>query len=375
MRIVVAPQEYKGTLTAREAAEAIATGVRRALPEAEIDLAPVSDGGPGLVDAMLSATHGRLMPARVKDPLCREIDAAWGLLDDDTSIIEMAAASGLLLLTQDERNPRLATTNGVGQLIAAALVSGSKRIIVGVGGSATNDGGAGMAAALGVRFLVADGFELAPGGAALASLDRIDLAAMDQRVAETAFIAATDVTNPLCGREGASLVYGPQKGATIEMAQELDAALRRYGAIIERDLGVSVADVAGAGAAGGLGAGLIAFLGAEVRPGFGVVAEVTRLPERVAAADLVITGEGRLDGQTAYGKTVSRVAALAREAGVPVIAVPGALGEGWEEMREALDAIEAADEGGNEPSERLSAAVERAVHSWYRRAKGGSGWR
>jgi glycerate kinase len=370
MRIVVAPQEYKGTLTAREAAEAIANGARRALPEAEIDLAPVSDGGPGLVDAILSATDGRVMRSQVTDPIGREIQAEWGLLDDGTAVMEMAAASGLVLLTEAERDPRLTTTYGVGQLIAAALDEGARRIIVGAGGSAANDGGTGMAAALGVKFLDADGRELTPGGAALALLDRIDAARMDPRVHNTAFIAATDVTNPLCGPEGASLVYGPQKGAAPEMARELDAALQRYGEIIERDVGVSVANMAGAGAAGGLGAALIAFLGAQVRSGFEIVAEVSRLGERIADADLVITGEGRLDGQTAYGKTVSRVATLAREAGVPVIAVPGALGEGWAEMREALDAIEAVDGGSDDPSERLSATVERAVRSWYRRAKG-----
>jgi glycerate kinase len=228
-----------------------------------------------------------------------------------------------------------------------------------------------MATALGVRFLDADARELAPGGAALARLEGIDASGIDQRLRKTEVIAATDVTNPLCGPEGASLVYGPQKGANQEAARELDVALRRYGEIVERAVGARVVDVPRAGAAGGLGAGLIAFLGAEVRSGFEIVAEVTGLRERIAAADLVMTGEGRLDGQTAYGKAVSGVAGMAREAGVPVIAVPGALGEGWEDMREALDAIEPADNDGGEPSERLSAAVERAVRSWYRRSKGG----
>ncbi len=375
MRIVVAPQEYKGTLTAREAAEAIAAGVRRALPEAEVDVAPVSDGGAGLVDAMLAASKGRLMHSRVQDPLGREVEAEWALLDDGTAVIEMAAAAGLVLLGQDERDPRVTTTRGVGQLLVATLDASARRIIVGVGGSATNDGGAGMAAALGVRFLGADARDLPPGGAALARLESIDASAIDPRVRETRVIAATDVTNPLCGPEGASLVYSPQKGATQEVARELDAALRRYGGIVKRDVGVSVADVPGAGAAGGLGAGLIAFLRAEVRSGFEIVAEVTGLRERIAAADLVITGEGCLDGQTAYGKAVSGVAGMAREAGVPVIAVPGALGEGWEDMRDALDAIEPADGDGEEPSQRLSAAVERAARSWYGRAKGGTPWR
>ena len=193
---------------------------------------------------------------------------------------------------------------------------------------------------------------------------------MEPRLRQTSIVAATDVTNPLCGPEGASLVYGPQKGATVEVAQQLDAALQRYAEVIERDIGVRVAHVAGAGAAGGLGAGLIAFLGAEVRPGFEIVAEVTRLRERIADADLVITGEGRLDGQTSHGKAVSRVAALARDAGVPVMAVPGELGKGWENMREALDFIEPVGGDRDNPSERLSETVERAVRSWYRRAKG-----
>ena len=370
MRIVVAPQEYKGTLTAREGADAIAAGVQRALPEAEIDLVPVSDGGPGLVDAMLAAMNGRQMRSRVGDPLRREIEAAWGLIEDGTAVIDMAAASGLVLLTDNERDPRITTTYGVGQLIAAALDAGSRRVIVGVGGSATNDGGAGMATALGVRFLDADGQRLQPGGAALARLDRVDALMIDPRVHETEVTAATDVTNPLCGKEGASLVYGPQKGATLAVAHELDTALYRYGEIVERDVGPSVMDLAGAGAAGGLGAGLIAFLGARVRPGFDIVAEVTRLRERIGAADLVVTGEGRLDGQTAYGKAVSQVAALAKDAHVPVIAVPGSLGNGWERMRDAVDSIEVVDGKGEDPAEELTATVQRAVRSWYRRAKG-----
>ncbi len=364
MRIVVAPQEYKGTLTAAEAAGAIAVGVRRALPDADVDLAPVSDGGPGLVDALLAATPGRLMSAAVQDPLGRDIEAQWALLDDRTAVIEMASAAGLVLLAEAERDPRITSTYGVGQLIGAALHAGASRIIVGVGGSATNDGGAGMAAALGVRFLNAEGRGLPPGGAALARLARIDASGIDLRIRNVRVIAATDVTNSLCGPDGASLVYGPQKGATFEIAKELDTALRRYGEVIERDLGVSVLDVPGAGAAGGLGAGLIAFLGAEVRPGFEIVAEVTRLAERIAEAHLVITGEGRLDGQTAYGKSVARVAGLAREASVAVIAVPGSLGEGWEVMSEALDTIAAVDGAGKEPAGALAETAERAVRRW-----------
>jgi glycerate kinase len=363
MRVVVAPQEYKGTLTAREAADAIAEGVRRADPSAETDVAPVSDGGPGLSDVLLASLPGRVMRARVQDPLGREIDAEWALLDDGTAIIEMAAAAGYVLLGEDERDPRVTSTYGVGQLVSAALDAGARRLIGGVGGSATNDGGAGMAEALGVRFLDAEGQALPQGGGALAGLDAIDHSGLDPRLAGVSVVAAADVTNPLCGPEGASLVYGPQKGASTKDAGELDSALWRYADVVERDVGVRVLSVPGAGAAGGLGAGLIDFLAAEVRSGFDLVAEVTRLPERIASANLVLTGEGRLDGQTAYGKTVAGVAALAREAGVLAIALPGSLGNGWEQMAAAFDAIEPVAAGEEPDAERLAQAAERAIRN------------
>ncbi len=242
---------------------------------------------------------------------------------------------------------------------------------MGVGGSATNDGGAGMASALGARFLDAEGRELPPGGAALASLDRIDVSGLDPRLRECRVTAATDVTNPLCGPEGASLVYGPQKGATPETVRELDSALRRYGEAVERDLGVGVLNAPGAGAAGGLGAGLIAFLRAEVRPGFDVVAEAVRLRERLRGADLVLTGEGRLDGQTVYGKTVAGVARIANEVGVPVIVVPGALGPGWEAILPLVCGVEPVagsaatqEDALARPAEMLAEAVERALRGW-----------
>jgi glycerate kinase len=370
MRIVVAPQEFKGTLTAAEAAAALADGARRAVPQAEVDEAPLSDGGPGLVNAVLASRPGGLMTVLVQDPLGRPIEAAWGLLDDGTAVIEMAAAAGLTLLREDERNPRATSTFGVGELLRAALDEGARSIIVGVGGSATNDGGAGMASALGACFLDVEGKELAPGGAALARLERIDVSGLDPRLAEARVVAATDVLNRLCGSDGASMVYGPQKGATPEAAAELDAALRRYGEVIKRDMGIDVLDKPGAGAAGGLGAGLIAFAGAEVRSGFEIVAEVTGLRERLRRADLLITGEGRLDRQTGYGKTVARAAAMAREEGVPVLIVAGSLGEGWEEVK--AEGLVVAEEGP--ASEAVAAAAERALREWVagrfdRRAK------
>lgn len=366
MRIVVAPQEYKGTLTAEEAAEAMAIGARRALPGAEIDVLPLADGGPGTVRAVVRAARGpdgrgELRRTRVRGPLGEAVDAEWGLLSDGTAVIEMAAAAGLVLVLEPDRDPRITTTYGVGELIRAALDAGSRRIIVGLGGSATNDGGAAMAQALGARLLDADGRELPPGGAALARLERIDASGVDARLADCAVLGATDVRNPLVGAEGAAVVYAPQKGATPEVARELDAALRRYAEVIDRDLGVAVADAPGAGAAGGLGAGLIAFLRAEIRPGIDLVAEVVGLRERIRGADLVLTGEGRLDGQTRYGKTVAGVARLAKEEGVPVIAVPGALGEGWETLKPLFEAIEPVGAPGGDAANALADAVERVL--------------
>lgn len=361
MRIVVAPQEYKGTLTAEEAAAALAVGVRRALPNAEVDELPLADGGPGTVRAIVRAAGGELRMTLVTGPLGAPVDAEWGLLTGGTAVIEMAAAAGLVLVPEAARDPRITTTYGVGELIRAALGAGSRRIIVGLGGSATNDGGAGMAQALGARLLDADGRELPPGGAALAGLDRIDVSALDARLAERSVLGATDVRNPLVGPEGASIVYGPQKGATPETARELDAALVHYAEVIERDLGVPVADEPGSGAAGGLGAGLIAFLGASIRPGIKLIAEVVRLRQRIRRADLVITGEGRLDGQTQYGKTVAGVARIAKEEGVPVIAVPGALGDGWESLQALFEAIEPAGDAQGDPAHALADAVERVL--------------
>jgi glycerate kinase len=324
VRLLIAPQEFKGSLSAAEATRAMAEGLRRALPDAELDLAPMADGGPGTVEALVTAGGGRRLTTTVADPLGRPVEAAWGLLEEGrTAVIEMAAASGLVLLRPEERDARRASTYGTGQLIAAALETGCRRLIIGLGGSATNDGGAGMAQALGARLTDEDGCDLPQGGAALARLARIDVSGLDVRLRDCRVLGATDVTNPLCGPQGASAVYGPQKGASPADVQELDAALARYAAVIARDLGKRVAEVPGAGAAGGIGAGLIAFLDAELRSGAELVAEVVGLEQRIAAADLVVTGEGHLDAQTAYGKTVATVARLARGQGRPAVALAG----------------------------------------------------
>lgn len=374
VRIVIAPQEFKGTLSAAEAAGAMSAGAAKAMPAAEIDEIPLSDGGPGIQDVILAARGGKVMTATVHDPMGRKIQAKWGLLHDGSAVIEMAAAAGLWRVTADERDPLTATTYGVGELILEALNHECSRIIVGLGGSVTNDGGAGMASALGARLLDDLGSELAAGGAALVRLDRIDATDLDPRLNDTEVIAATDVRNPLCGPEGASLVYGEQKGASGEQAIELDAALKRYASVVKRDLGIEIIDMPGAGAAGGLGAGLIAFTGAKVRPGFDVVAEIVGLRERIRGADMVVTGEGRLDAQTRFGKTVAGVTAIAHELDVPVIVVPGSVGDGWESLSPSTAIIEPVvgetttlDEALAHPSKTLTLAVERAVRTSFER--------
>ena len=351
----------------------MAEGVRRALPDAEIDVLPLADGGPGTVQAIVAALGGELRRNTVTGPMGETTSAEWGLLPDGSAVIEIAAAAGLVLVPETDRDPRLATTFGVGEMILAALDSGSRHIVVGLGGSATNDGGAGVAQALGARLLDAEGADLPDGGGQLSRLAQIDMSGLDPRLAECQVVCATDVRNPLCGPGGASIIYGPQKGATPEMARELDAALKNYAAIVQRDVGVSVASLDGAGSAGGLGAGLVAFTGAELRAGFEVVAEVVGLRQRIRGADLVLTGEGRLDGQTQYGKTVSGIAAIASQLTVPVIVIPGALGPGWESVRPyvrkvepVIGAVLSEEQAMVNPARSLSATAQRVVTDWSR---------
>ena len=331
MRIVIAPQSLKGSLTAAEAGQAIAEGVREAYPEAEIEIVPVADGGEGTVQALVDATGGQIVSQTVTGPLGEPVDAFYGLLGDGrTAAIEMAACAGLPLVPVERRDPRITTTYGVGELMQAALDRGRRHFIIGIGGSATNDGGAGMAQALGAALLSQDQQPIARGGAALATLASISLETLDARLSECTIDVACDVNNPLCGPRGASAVYGPQKGATPEMVAQLDAALEHYAQIIERDLGAAVKDIPGAGAAGGLGAGLIAFLHATLRPGAQIVLEAVHLEERVRTADLVITAEGQIDVQTAYGKSIGAVAGVAKRYGIPVLALAGGLGEQYQ---------------------------------------------
>ena len=326
-KIVIAPDSYKESLSALEVAQAVAAGFRQVFPAAEYVLVPVADGGEGTVDAMVAATGGRKETVAVSGPLGEPVEAFYGLTGDGaTAVIEMAAASGLALVPPERRNPLLTTSRGTGELIRAALDAGARRFILGIGGSATNDGGAGMVQALGARLLDAQGHELGPGGGALADLDRVDVSALDPRLKARRIEVACDVDNPLTGPRGASAVFGPQKGATPAMVQVLDANLARLARIVERDLGVAVDAVPGAGAAGGMGAAMLAFFGATLKPGIEIVTAAVELDAHVRDADLVITGEGRIDFQTVHGKTPIGVARVAKRHGKPVIGIAGSLG-------------------------------------------------
>jgi glycerate kinase len=342
MKIVLAPGSFKGSLSCLEAARAMELGVKSVLAQAETVLAPMADGGDGTLEAILFAQGGTIRETQVQDPLGRPVAARWALLADGrTGVIEMAAASGLTLLRPGERDPRRATTFGTGQLIRAALEEGCRRLIIGLGGSATVDGGAGLAQALGVGLYDGKGRALPPGGAGLARLERVDLSGLDPRLTGCSIQAACDVTNPLLGPRGAARVYGPQKGATPAMVEELELALSRLAEVLKRELGVDLAALPGAGAAGGLGAGLAGFLGAELVEGADLVAEAISLAEKLAGAQLVLTGEGSLDLQTTYGKTPAGVARLAKRFHIPVVALAGSLKEGYQAVYDCgIDAVE-----------------------------------
>jgi glycerate kinase len=370
MRIVIAPQSLKGSLTAAEAGQAIADGTRAVYPEADIDIVPIADGGEGTVQALVDATGGVMVHQAVTGPLGEAVEAFFGVLGDGhTAVLEMAACAGLPLVPPSQRDPRITTTYGVGELILAALERSCRHFIIGIGGSATNDGGAGMAQALGASLVTEQGTPIERGGSALATLAHIELASMDPRIQECSVDVACDVSNPLCGPRGASAVYGPQKGATPAMVAELDAALAHYAEVIQRDLGLAVADIPGAGAAGGLGAGLLTFLNATLRPGAQIVLEAVHLEERLHGVDLVITAEGQLDGQTAYGKSVGAVANLAKRYNIPVLALAGGLGEDYQVAYNlGVDAITVLPSGpmplayAMEHAARLTSdATERAI--------------
>ena len=333
MKIVIAPDSFKDSLSAQGVAQAIANGLRDVWPEAQLIECPMADGGEGTIEAVLAACHGQWMQADVSGPLGQPVHAHWGWLPETrTAIIEMATASGLQLLTLEQRDATRTSTYGTGQLITAALDCGARRIILAIGGSATNDAGTGMLSALGARFLDADQQPLPPGGLALVKIAHIDLTAMDSRLSKVQFEVAADVDNPLCGPHGASHVFGPQKGASPEQVLQLDAALRHFAEHSARVLGNDHSEHPGSGAAGGMGFAAKAYLSATFRPGVDVVADLTGLAEALEGADLVITGEGRFDAQTLRGKTPFGVARIARKRGVPVVVLAGTLGEGYAEL-------------------------------------------
>ncbi|GGO79363.1 glycerate kinase [Marinobacterium nitratireducens] len=326
MKILIAPDSFKESLSAEQAASAIGQGFQAIYPDAELVLVPVADGGEGTTEALVAATGGESYTDRVTGPLGTELDAVWGRLGDgETAVIESAAASGLDRVPAADRNPWLATSRGTGELIRAALDKGARHIIVGLGGSATNDAGAGLLQALGARLLDGEGQEIPQGGGGLERLARIDLEGLDPRLAETRFEVACDVDNPLTGENGASAVFGPQKGADPEMVRKLDACLANFARVVEKTNGKAINDIPGAGAAGGLGGAFLAFFDARLKPGIDIVLDAVDIDRKLDGVDLVITGEGRIDSQTVRGKTPVGVSRRARLQGIPVIALAGSV--------------------------------------------------
>ena len=370
MKIVIAPQTFKGSISALDAARAMRDGVSRAAPDAEIALVPVADGGDGTLETLVEGSSGEIRPIEVTGPLGERRAAEWGAMGDRrTAVIEMAHTSGLALVPDADRNPLVTTTFGLGEAIASALDAGFRRFIIGIGGSATNDAGAGMAQALGVRLLDRAGADLPHGGVALANLRAIDMSGLDARIRECEILVACDVNNPLTGPTGASAIYGPQKGATPQMVARLDAALAHFARIALRDIGADISEVSGAGAAGGLGGGLIAFTNARLMAGVDIVLDTVNLDDFLQDADLVITGEGSIDHSTIYNKAPVGVAARAKQRGIPVVAIAGSLGSGFQDVREhGIDALAAItttpmtlDEASERAAELIADSAEQAL--------------
>jgi len=358
MNILIAPDSFKDCLSAREVAMALARGIQKVLPDLSPIIAPMADGGEGTVESVIDATGGERIKLVVKDPLMRDIDSFYGLSGDGkTAIIEMAAASGLELLGEDERDPWITSTYGTGQLIADALKRSCTKILLGIGGSATNDGGAGMAEALGVKFSGRFGVLSARGGGALGEIESVHMEDLIAGVEGTEFVVACDVSNPLSGPRGASATYGPQKGADPAMVEKLDQNLQHFARIIKEQLHKDVSSIPGAGAAGGLGAGMMAFLDAKLSSGFSMIAEETGLEELIREADLVISGEGRMDKQTQYGKTPFGVAQLAKKHKKAVIGVAGSLEEDAGELyQKGFDLLLSIQEKPGDLAESLASA-------------------
>ncbi|CAI0914767.1 glycerate kinase [Serratia quinivorans] len=372
-KVVIAPDSFKESLSAMAVAEAIERGFRQIYPQVQYVKLPMADGGEGTVDSMVAATGGEIVRVEVTGPLGQPVSAFYGLLGEgETAVIEMAAASGLHLAPKGQRDPRITTSYGTGELILAALERGVKTIILGIGGSATNDGGAGMMQALGARLLDDQQQPLPPGGAALARLAQIDLSAVDPRLQHVSVTAACDVDNPLCGPHGASAVFGPQKGATPEMVTQLDAALSHFGSLLQQATGREVLNAPGAGAAGGMGAALLGMLNARLRPGIEIVIETLRLEEALRDADLVITGEGRLDSQSIHGKTPIGVARVAKRHGLPVIGIAGSLSKDYQVVHQhgidaafsVLDRVVTLEEALTDAADNLEVTARNVAAVW-----------
>ncbi|WP_114719553.1 glycerate kinase [Vibrio cholerae] len=344
MKVVIAPDSFKESLTAKQVCDAIQAGLARVWHDAKFVAIPVADGGEGTVQSLVDATQGRLVEVKVMGPQGKRVEAFYGMLgDNQTAVIEMAAASGLHHVPVAQRDPKLTTSFGTGELIRHALDQGVTKLIIGLGGSATNDGGVGMLAALGARFTNADGDPIQLTGGGLRELTHIDLQDFDPRLQHCDILVACDVNNPLCGDKGASAVFGPQKGATPEDVQLLDGVLRQFGLLTEKVTGKMVLESAGAGAAGGMGAALLAYTQARLRPGIEIVLETVQLAHQVSDADLVITGEGRIDSQTVHGKTPMGVAKVAKRFDVPVLALCGCTGDNYQAVYQCgIDAVFAA---------------------------------
>lgn len=360
MKILIAPDSFKGSMTAREAAEAMAEGLREADPVAEVVLLPAADGGEGTMAALVASTGGKVVGTVVEDPLGRKITAHYGVLgDQETCVVELAEASGLTLLAVEERNPLLASTYGTGELIAHALDAGYRKFIIGLGGSATNDAGIGMLQALGMKFIDANGVELGPGTVALNGLSKIDPHGFDKRIMESRFLIASDVKNPLIGPQGASAVFGPQKGATPEMVQTLDAVLTNFADIVERFTGTALHHKKGAGAAGGAGGAFQAFFLGEMKRGIDVVLEAVGFEEQLLDADLVLTGEGKTDVQSLSGKTPIGIAELAGRHGKPVILISGMIDEAdRDQLAPYFTEVHAVTDDGISPEESMANAFD-----------------
>jgi glycerate kinase len=372
--ILLAPDSFKESMTAKEVCESMERGINKANESIICIQVPMADGGEGTMQSLVDATGGKKYSLKVVGPLGNEVEAAYGILGDgETGILEMASASGLHLVPAEKRNPLVTTTYGTGQLIKACLDFGVKKLIIGIGGSATNDGGAGVVQALGGKLMDKEGNVIGFGGGELSKLAAIDLTNFDSRLKEVTVEVACDVRNPLCGEKGASNVFGPQKGATSEMLQILDKSLMNYAKIIKAELGIDVMNIPGAGAAGGLGAGLLAFLNGTLKKGIEIVIQYTGLEEKIKCADMVWTGEGSIDCQTQYGKTPLGVAIIAKKYNKPVIVLAGRVGNDIEILYDKginsvfcimkeLTTLEEALERGKENIEKTAENIIRLMN-------------